>query len=120
MTIWEKAIVNIQKGSRRMGIVAAAFSERVKTEIAIVRLKIRIDDVQKQIDEQHRLIGKRAVTAAQEAASATLGSFFEEPEIRVAAAELEARSRERADLDDDLRNAYRELKETAETPEDAK
>ena len=119
MSIWEKAALNIQKGSRRMGVLAATFSDRVKTEIAIVRIKMKIDEVQEQIDDLHRLIGKKvAGLAADETASGTVQQFFKDTEISVAMSELADRSKERLELDDDLRNAYEELRAAAE-PEEA-
>ncbi len=45
VTIWEKAVLNMQKGSRKIAAAAAVFSERVKAELTIVRLRIRIDEV---------------------------------------------------------------------------
>jgi seryl-tRNA synthetase len=61
MTIWEKAVVNVQKGLQKINTVSAFFSERIKAEIAIVRLRIRIDEIQTQIDELYRTIGRRVV-----------------------------------------------------------
>jgi hypothetical protein len=61
MTIWEKAILNIQKGVQKITVFAAFFSERVKAEIAIVRLRIRINEVQTKIDELYRIIGRKLV-----------------------------------------------------------
>ena len=49
MTIWEKAALNIQKGVQRISLVASTLAERVRAEIAIVRLRIRIGDIQVQI-----------------------------------------------------------------------
>jgi len=61
MTIWEKAVVNVQKGLQKINTFSAFFSERMKAEIAIVRLRIRIDEIQTQIDELYRTIGRRVV-----------------------------------------------------------
>ncbi len=61
MTIWEKSVVNMQKGVQKIVAFAAVFSERVKAEIAIVRLRIKIDDIQKDIDRQYQIIGQKVV-----------------------------------------------------------
>ncbi len=61
MTIWEKAILNMQRGSQKLSAAAAVFSERVKAEIAIARLRIRLDEEHARIDEQHRIIGRKIV-----------------------------------------------------------
>lgn len=58
MTIWEKVIVNVEKGAKRVMVSAALVSERVKAEIALARLRIRLDEVQALIREQERIIGR--------------------------------------------------------------
>lgn len=60
MTIWEKSILNIQKGVQKI-TVFAAFSDRVKAEIAIVRLRLRINEIQTRIDDLYRIIGRKMV-----------------------------------------------------------
>ena len=115
MTIWEKAVMNMQKGQRRLTMVAATFSDRVKTEIAIVRLKIRTDDVQARIDDLYRIIGRKAVQDST--ASGSMQQFFKDPDMVTAMTELTERIKERAELEDDLRNAYGELRTTTEPPE---
>ena len=59
MTLWEKTITNMQKGYERLAVFAAIFSDRVKAEINIVRLRMQHDDVQKRIREQEGFIGRR-------------------------------------------------------------
>ena len=51
----------MQKGLQKINTFSAFFSERMKAEIAIVRLRIRIDEIQTQIDELYRTIGRRVV-----------------------------------------------------------
>jgi Ribonuclease G/E len=61
VTIWEKAVLNMQKGSRKIAAAAAVFSERIKAELTIIRLKIRIDEVQRRMDGFYGMIGRRIV-----------------------------------------------------------
>jgi hypothetical protein len=61
VTIWEKAVLNMQKGSRKIAVAAAVFSERVKAELTIIRLRIRIDEVQDRMDELYGIIGRKIV-----------------------------------------------------------
>jgi hypothetical protein len=61
MTIWEKTILNVQKGLQKLNIFAAFFSERMKAEIAIVRLRIRTNEIQTKIDDLYRTIGRKLV-----------------------------------------------------------
>jgi predicted Zn-dependent protease len=65
MTIWEKAILNMERGSKRISLSAALFAERVQVEIEIVRLRLRIDDVQERIDELYQAIGRKVVNLAR-------------------------------------------------------
>ncbi|HEX9019803.1 MAG TPA: hypothetical protein VF903_00930, partial [Nitrospirota bacterium] len=65
MTIWEKAVVNIQKGTQKVAAGAAMFSERVKAEVIIVRLKIRMDEVRDRINELYLVIGRTVVDLAK-------------------------------------------------------
>lgn len=51
----------MQKGSQKIIAFAEVFSERVKAELAIVRLRIRIEEMQAQIDELYKAIGKKIV-----------------------------------------------------------
>ena len=48
MMIWEKVMSNMQKGSDKLMAAAATFSERVQAELNIVRLRIRLDNVQER------------------------------------------------------------------------
>ncbi len=70
MTIWEKAVLNMEKGTRKLAVAAAIFSEWAKAELAIVRLRIRIDEVQAGIDELHRQIGRKVMDLKKQDAAA--------------------------------------------------
>jgi regulator of extracellular matrix RemA (YlzA/DUF370 family) len=61
MTIWEKAVLNIQKGSGKIMSAAAVFSERVKAELAIIRLRIQLDQVRARMDALYGRIGRTIV-----------------------------------------------------------
>ena len=103
MTVWEKAILNIQKGSQRITAAAAIISERVRCEIAIIRLKIKVDEVQSLIDEQYRIIGRRVVNLKNgDALPKTAEQLVKDEEITVAMTEIEVRKKEREDLREDI------------------
>ncbi|MDA8100176.1 MAG: hypothetical protein M0042_11155 [Nitrospiraceae bacterium] len=63
MALWDKTLLNLQKGYDRITAFASVFSERLKAEINITRIRIRIDEVQGEIAEQHRLIGEKLLDA---------------------------------------------------------
>ncbi len=105
MTIWEKAVLNMQRGTQRLTATAVIISERLKAELAIVRLRIRLDEVKSQIDEQYRIIGRRVVNLANGAAlPRTTEQLVEDEEIAAAMTEIEARKKEREDLHNDIAN----------------
>ena len=54
----------MQRGAQRLSIAAVLFADRVRAEIAIVRLRIRISEVQTRIDELHQSIGRKVVNLA--------------------------------------------------------
>ncbi len=99
MTIWEKAVLNMQKGAQKLSSTAAVFSERVKAEISIARLRIRLNEAQAQIDEQHRIIGRKLVDLQKKSAlPKTADQLLKDEEIVAAVAEIDARERDRADI----------------------
>jgi predicted nucleic acid-binding Zn-ribbon protein len=99
MTIWEKAILNMQRGSRRISISAALFAERVRVEINIVRLRIRIDEVQERIDAQYQAIGRKVDNLTRgEALPKTTEQLVQDEEIAAAMIELTDRKQELEEL----------------------
>ena len=99
MTIWEKAILNMHKGTQKLSVAAATFSERVKAEITIARLRIRLDDIQSRIDEQYRIIGRKVVGLKNRSElPKTAEQLMKDAEIAVALAEIEAREKDVEDL----------------------
>jgi predicted nucleic acid-binding Zn-ribbon protein len=101
MTIWEKAILNMQRGSQRISISAALFADRARVEINIVRLRIRIDEVQERIDTLHQAIGRKVVNLTRgDALPETTGQLVRDEEIAAAMTELTDRKQEIEELRD--------------------
>jgi len=120
MTIWEKAVLNIQKGVQRLSVAASAFSERVKAEISIVRLRIRIHDIQSQIDELHRTIGRTVVDTIQsDEAPKKAEQLIKDENIIAAVNELAERKKEMEELKDEMRREQDAFRPMAKNPEDA-
>jgi hypothetical protein len=98
MTIWEKVIVNMERGTKRIAVSAAFFSERVRAEIALVRLRIRLHDVQSLIREQEAQIGRTIVSLRKNGKlPEDTDALLREEFIVTALSEIEAREK---DLDD--------------------
>lgn len=119
MAIWERAVVNMEKGARKLGAIAAIFAERVKAEIAIVRLRIRLDEVRSRIDELHRIIGRRVADLTKKAAIPKEGQqLLKDEEIATALAEIEARKRDLDDLHEQIESEQSAFKPTPAEKED--
>jgi hypothetical protein len=99
MTIWEKAILNMQKGAQKIFTSATVLSARVKSEIVLARLRIRLDEVQSRIDEQHRAIGRTLVDLKNGSAlPRTTELLMGNEKITAALEELEKRNKDKEDL----------------------
>lgn len=119
MTIWEKAILNMQKGGKKISVVAATLSERVKAELALVRLRIRIDEVQTRIDELHGLIGRKIMNLKkQEMLPKTTDQLLKDDEIIAVMAELTDREQEIEELKTEMKRVHDDFKTTAKQTED--
>ncbi len=105
MTIWEKAVVNLEKGAKKISAGAALFSERVKAEIAIARLRIKLEEVTALINEQHQVIGRKIVELKKrDALPGTTDELVQEEDIITALAEITAREKDLEDLYNEIAN----------------
>jgi hypothetical protein len=119
MTIWEKAVVNVQQGVQKVNAVAAVFSERVKAEIAIVRLRIRINEIQKRIDEHYQTIGHIIVDLKNRGEiPKTSEQLLKDEDIVAAMHELEEQKKEIEDLQNEIRIEQEALKPAPKQKED--
>ncbi len=105
MTIWEKAVLNMQKGSRKIAAAAAVFSERVKAELTIIRLRIRIDEVQGRMKDLYSMIGRKVVDLKKkDALPKTAEQLLSDEEIAAALTELVAGEEEIGQLQNEIKN----------------
>jgi seryl-tRNA synthetase len=119
MTIWEKAVLNIQRGSRKVAAYAAIFAERVRAEISVVRLRIRIEEVQSRIDELYRLIGKRLLSLQKlDALPKASDQLLKDEDIAAAMVELADREQELAELNSTIKSIQSDVTTTTKHTED--
>ena len=105
MTIWEKAVFNMQRGVQRLSATAVIISERLKAEITIARLRMRLDEVKSQINAQYRIVGHRVVNLANgDALPKTSEQLVKDEEIAAAMTEIEAHKKEVEDLLSEIAN----------------
>jgi len=120
MTIWEKAVLNMQRGSQRISVAAVLFAERVRVEIAVVRLRIRINEVQARIDELYQGIGRTLVNLANgDALPKTSEQLVQNEEISLAMHELSDRKQELEELNGKIRSEQNLFKTVPKRKEDA-
>ncbi len=99
MTVWEKVIVNLEKGAKKISAGAAVFSERIRAEISIARLRIRLDDLNSIIREQHAIIGRKIVELRnKDTLPESIELLLKEEEIAAALAEIVAREQDLNDI----------------------
>jgi len=119
MAIWEKVVVNLEVGSRKIAATASIFAERVKAEITIVRLRIRLDEVQARIDELHRIIGRRVVDLSSSSAISKAGEqLIKDEDIAAAMAELEVRNKDLEELNAEIKGEKAAFKTEPEQKEE--
>ena len=119
MTIWEKAVLNIEKGGRKLAIAAATFSEWAKAELAVIRLRIRIDEAQRGIDELHRQIGRKITDLGkQDSLPKITEQLLKNEVISIALTEIAEREQELEGMKTEIRNIRTEYQTTEKQTED--
>ena len=119
MAIWEKVVVNLEIGANKIAATASIFAERVKAELSIVRLRIRLDEVQSRIDELHRIIGRRVVDLSSRSAIPKAGEqLLKDEDIAAALAELEARNKDLEELNAEIKSEKSAFKTEPEQKEE--
>lgn len=117
MGIWERVFVNMQKGAWKVTVFAAFFSERVKAEVRIVRLRLKMESVQKRIDGLYRAIGKRALELKAGAVVRSTDDLFKDDVISAAVTEIAKLEKKMEDLNAELKRE-RSSADIPKSPED--
>lgn len=111
MTVWEKTLINLQKGYAKLASFAATFSDRVKVEITVVRLRVQIDGIQAKVREQQQVIGQKLLEMKEnDTLPGTFDLLFNNYEIASAVDKIERYQKDREILLDDLRREAEVLK----------
>ncbi len=121
MTLFDKVLINLHKGAEKLKWGAAIFSERIKFELGIIRMRIRINSIRERINELYAQIGRRAAAlsaANAEQLRAPLAEFLKSDEVAAALEEIEKLLKEideiTADLAREQEDAVGDLKEPGE------
>ncbi len=103
MNVWEKTLVNIQRGYEKLTLFAATFSDRVKAEITIMRLKAQADERTKNIEEQQRIVGRTLIELrSREELPRNFTAFFKMTEITSALEKIEQEQTELENIKEEL------------------
>lgn len=122
MTLLDKVLINLHKGSEKLKRGAAIFSDRIKFELGIVRMRIRINTIRERINELYSQVGRRAATiqdADAEQMQAPLAHFLKSDDVAPALEEIEKLLKEideiTAELAREQEDAIDYLKDSGET-----
>jgi len=111
MTVWEKTLINLQKGYAKLTTFAAAFSDRVKAEINIVQLRMQIDGIEAKVRKQQQIIGQKLLDMKEnDNLPRTFDLLFKNEEIASAMDKIERYRKDREILLDDLQREAEVLK----------
>ncbi len=103
--IWGKVVSNMQKGSDKLMAAAATLSERVRAELNIVRLRIRVDNVQESVNEQYRIIGHTLVELNNSGSLPKLTEqLLQDEKVAASLTEIVLLEKELDRLTDEIRN----------------
>jgi hypothetical protein len=121
MNVWETTLVNLQKGYDKLALFAAAFSERVKAEINIVRLRMQINEVQTAVREEQLNIGRKLTEMREDGSlPETMERFLGLDEIASSLEKLALHGKTLDNLIDDLDNEAGALKHRPQKKDEEK
>jgi hypothetical protein len=104
MAIWEKAVVNMERGTHRIIAFAEVFSDRVKAEISLARLRIKTNELQAQKDELYKVIGRFIILLKNKGElPKTSEQLMNQEELVAAMSELAQLELELKDLEDEIK-----------------
>src|SRR3989304_5897315 len=110
MTIFDKGLISLHNGYEKTREIADVFSERARSELNFIRMRIRIDGVQDGIDKLHRTIGRRVVELRAKAAlSKAEEQLLRDEEIVAAFSELVRMKKELEELIAELKHEQAEF-----------
>ena len=115
MNLWETTVVNVQKGYAKLTLFAATFSERMRAEINIVRLRMQVDETQAALRKEHEAIGRKLVEMRDDGSlPESFELFFKNDEIAGSLGKIVRYEKALDELLDDLQHESGSVKQ--ETP----
>ena len=103
MNLWETTVVNVQKGYTKLTLFAATFSERMRAEINIVRLRMQIDEVQASLRKEHEEVGRKLLAMRDDGSLPdSFDRFFKNDEVTGSLGKIARYEKALDELVDDL------------------
>ena len=120
MNIWKKVVLDMEKGAKKTAAAAATFAERVRAEVHIVRLRIRMDEVQARIAMLHQTIGSKIVDLQRKnALPKATDQLLKDEDIVAAIVELVDREQEIEELKNGIKDIHADFQSTVKHTEDS-
>lgn len=120
MNIWKKVVLDMEKGAKKTAAAAATFAERVRAEVHIVRLRIRMDEVQARIAMLHQTIGSKIVDLQRKnALPKATDQLLKDEDIVAVLAELVDREQEIEELKNGIKDIHADFQSTVKHTEDS-
>lgn len=120
MALFDNVLINLHRGFEKTKRGAQLFSERVKAEINIIRFRIKIDNIQAEIDKGHRMIGKMLLDLREnDELPKSIDKFLHIEDIARVLADIEKLKKELDEARQELENEQAAIKPAPEQAEDA-
>ena len=120
MTVWEKTLINLQKGYGKLMSFAANASDRIKSEITIIRLRMQIDALRDTIGDHQRSVGRKLLEMKDnDSLPKSFDLFFSSGEMTGLLEKIDRAQKDLEILLDDLRHESDALK-TVSVPDEEK
>ena len=120
MNIWKKVVLDMEKGAKKTAAAAATFAERVRAEVHIVRLRIRMDEVEARIAMLHQTIGRKIVDLQKKnALPKATDQLLKDEDIVAAIVELVDREQEIEELKNGIKDIHADFQSTVKHTEDS-
>lgn len=121
MNLWETTLIKMQKGYDKLTLAAASFSERVRAEINITRLRMQIDEAQGAVREEQLAIARKLLELRDvDELPESFELFFGSDAVAASLEKIALQEKHLDNLLEDLENEAGSLKKAAQQPDGEK
>jgi hypothetical protein len=114
MTLFDKVLINLHRGFEKLKFGAVVFSERVRFELNVIRMRIRVNELRARAGELYARIGQKAAGFRDgEARPEFFEDFLKDDEVMAAIEEIAKLNKEIDEITADLAREEAEVAVTA-------